>query len=487
MECCKTALVPLRSPPKCDILRRMLRHLKAPSTRHHAAARRFPVFRLVLLAVLASTSFAFQGDKVWYQAETTVSMIQGTDGRPVANMSASAGTIINYDGSGKPNFIGFAEAPQGTVQGEYGTALTGGEPKNKGRIIYKQANPNEAMPYSVIGEKDIYMYHLKYLEVTTVGKGQSFGAYATKAVAFDNKVEMLSGATTYKLPEGGQLDIENGKIKFGDNYISPNYDLSGKLSVSQARLWWWAIPAVALLCAVLWLTPARRMFPFLHSKAVLLLIFTIVLVNCSRQKTTDNVQSTQTSQAAKPTTGKAGTRQNPQVDELTDAATKGDLVLVRALLAAGVDVNAPDKYGSVALIGASAQGHLEVVRALLAAGADVNAKSRGNDIIPLGGQTALMAAVVDGNEGPKPEVVRTLLAAGADVKAKEGSETALTIASQYGSPEVVRLLVAAGATQPPHAVPENSGRVYYSDGKGSKTCMTTVCDPNCRMVSVPCN
>jgi len=36
-------------------------------------------------------------------------------------------------------------------------------------------------------------------------------------------------------------------------------------------------------------------------------------------------------------------------------------------------------------------------------------------------------------------------------------------------------------------VPENSGRAVYSNGKGNKTCMTTVCDPNCRMVSVPCN
>jgi maltoporin len=66
-----------------------------------------------------------------------------------------------------------------------------------------------------------------------------YGAYTTKAIAFDNNVETLSGGkttkTTYKLPEGGQLVIDNGKIKIGDNYISPNYDCSGEIPVSQAR------------------------------------------------------------------------------------------------------------------------------------------------------------------------------------------------------------------------------------------------------------
>ena len=190
-------------------------------------------------------------------------------------------------------------------------------------------------------------------------------------------------------------------------------------------------------------------------------------------------------QAAKPVRDRAAARPS---DDLIEAAGKGDLVRVKALLAAGADVNATDKNGSFPLLLASAQGHLDVVQALLAAGADVNAKRR--PTVGAGGQTALMAAVVGGNRlsevQAKPEVVRALLAAGADVNAKEGADTALTIASQYGSREVVQLLIAAVANQP-HTGPENSGRVFYSDGKGSKTCMTTVCDPNCRMVSVPCN
>jgi ankyrin repeat protein len=72
------------------------------------------------------------------------------------------------------------------------------------------------------------------------------------------------------------------------------------------------------------------------------------------------------------------------------------------------------------------------VRALLAAGADVNAKAS------IG--TALTIASQQG----WPEVVRALLAAGADVNAKAfNGETAMSLAKKGGHSEVVQLLKAS--------------------------------------------
>ena len=104
----------------------------------------------------------------------------------------------------------------------------------------------------------------------------------------------------------------------------------------------------------------------------LILNMLVVVVNSSPQKTTDKAQSTPVPQGSRPAKNIAATR---QVDELIDAAEKGDLARVKELLAAKVDVNAMDKFGYFALDGASAQGHLEVVKALLAAGADVDEKN----------------------------------------------------------------------------------------------------------------
>src|SRR5208282_1997053 len=62
-------------------------------------------------------------------------------------------------------------------------------------------------------------------------------------------------------------------------------------------------------------------------------------------------------------------------ENLIDAATRGDMGAVQALLAEGADVNARTANGATALILASEEGHREVAQALLAKGADVNAKA----------------------------------------------------------------------------------------------------------------
>jgi len=114
------------------------------------------------------------------------------------------------------------------------------------------------------------------------------------------------------------------------------------------------------------------------------------------------------------------------------ASESGHLEIVRALLAAGADVNT-HVNGETALILASLTGHLEVVRALLDAKADVNAKRSD-------GTSSLMLASYNGNQ----QVVRALLDAKADVNAKDShGVTALEAASRNGHTEVVQLLKSA--------------------------------------------
>lgn len=81
---------------------------------------------------------------------------------------------------------------------------------------------------------------------------------------------------------------------------------------------------------------------------------------------------------------------------------------------------------------AASYGHTEAVKALIAAGADVNAKT--ND-----GKTALMKAA----SRQDIETVKILIAAGADVNVKtEDGQTAL---SRAKSANIAELLRKAGA------------------------------------------
>ena len=91
-----------------------------------------------------------------------------------------------------------------------------------------------------------------------------------------------------------------------------------------------------------------------------------------------------------------GTRRIPSVEpppepEIVAAARIGDVAQVRALIAAGVDIDQSYEFsdthlpfsqgvpGRAALGVAAFAGHLEVVRALISAGADVNQTDEGGD------------------------------------------------------------------------------------------------------------
>lgn len=124
--------------------------------------------------------------------------------------------------------------------------------------------------------------------------------------------------------------------------------------------------------------------------------------------------------------------------DVFEAAALGDLDRVNALVSAEPSVvNAWSPDGFTALGLASFLGQLGVVRALVAAGADVNAIGRNP-----GRYTPLTGAVA----GRAADVVRELLASGADANHRYGAGyTPLHEAAASGSDEIARMLVEAGA------------------------------------------
>lgn len=132
---------------------------------------------------------------------------------------------------------------------------------------------------------------------------------------------------------------------------------------------------------------------------------------------------------------------------LVDAAMRHDAATVRALVAEGVDVNAPDGDGSTALHWAAYHGDLETAQALLKAGASLTAATR------IGAMTPLFMAA---RQGHAP-LVDLLLKAGADAREANGNgTTVLMMAAAAGSAEAVELLIARGAD--PNAADLTSGQ-----------------------------
>ncbi len=118
------------------------------------------------------------------------------------------------------------------------------------------------------------------------------------------------------------------------------------------------------------------------------------------------------------------------------AAYWNDDAAVQALIAAGANVNAANRYGVTPLSQASINGNAQMVEVLLKAGADANTFQQE-------GQTALMTAAKAGNA----DAVKALLDHGAEVNAKESwrGQTALMWAAAENHPAAVQVLVDHGA------------------------------------------
>lgn len=133
------------------------------------------------------------------------------------------------------------------------------------------------------------------------------------------------------------------------------------------------------------------------------------------------------------------------------AVRRGNAAAVDALIAAGANVSARNRYGVSPLSLAAERGDPALVERLLKAGAD--AKSTVTE-----GQTILMVAARTGNA----QVIRQLVAYGADVNARESwmGEDALMWAAAANNAAAVRTLVELGA-----AINARSATVAYPDQK----------------------
>jgi ankyrin repeat protein len=121
---------------------------------------------------------------------------------------------------------------------------------------------------------------------------------------------------------------------------------------------------------------------------------------------------------------------------LVDASERGDINAVRALLGKKIDVNAARVDGMTALHAAVHADRLDIAEALLRAGANAAATDRY-------GLTPLSLATVNGNA----DMIRRLIDAGVDPNtADPGGETALMTAARTGAPAALRVLLERGAT-----------------------------------------
>ena len=130
----------------------------------------------------------------------------------------------------------------------------------------------------------------------------------------------------------------------------------------------------------------------------------------------------------------------PQIDGSTAlhwAAHWDDLDMAELLVQAGADVSAANRAGATPMRLAAINGSAPMIRMLLDAGVDIDAP------LTRDGDTALMIAARTGD----PDAVRVLLDRGADIDAREtwAGTTALMWAVSEHHPEVAGMLIARGA------------------------------------------
>jgi ankyrin repeat protein len=127
----------------------------------------------------------------------------------------------------------------------------------------------------------------------------------------------------------------------------------------------------------------------------------------------------------------------PSSSPVADAAMRGDLDALRALLKQGADVSGAQGDGMSALHHAAERGDAEMTEMLVYAGANVSAMTR------IGQYTPLHLASQAGSAA----VVQALLKAGANVAARTTTTgvTPLHLAAATGNADVVKILLDAGA------------------------------------------
>src|SRR5687767_6053359 len=120
-------------------------------------------------------------------------------------------------------------------------------------------------------------------------------------------------------------------------------------------------------------------------------------------------------------------------DQFFEAARKGDVAAVTALLDKGAEVNAKFRYGTTALFKAAERGNLDVVKLLLARGADVTVKDT------FYGATAMTWAL----NNKHIEVVRALLE-----KDAAAVDDLVSTGTREGNTALVKMALDRGGAKP---------------------------------------
>jgi hypothetical protein len=137
------------------------------------------------------------------------------------------------------------------------------------------------------------------------------------------------------------------------------------------------------------------------------------------------------------------------------AAKDGSVDDVTALLAAGADVNAKNKYGRTALHVAAYNERVDVFTAILRSGAAVDVQDKW-------GWTALHFAVMYGNA----DSLKALVHAGADMDMQNANgTTALHLAAVIGDVDCMKVLLVSGAAMHVH---EKNGNTALVLAKGNR-------------------
>jgi ankyrin repeat protein len=169
--------------------------------------------------------------------------------------------------------------------------------------------------------------------------------------------------------------------------------------------------------------------------------------------------------------GQPLTRAQIQIDQLADAADKGDIVKLKQLIAAGVDVNGKESssFGETALMQAARRGNIAVIDELMQHGARVDEKATN-------GQTALMqASMAVGGEKAVHHLIHQFKA-DVDVQDTAG-RTALMMTAIGNSPKAMEELLNANAKtnmldgDPSTNSQPGQNALMYAAERGNKECM----------------
>ena len=172
----------------------------------------------------------------------------------------------------------------------------------------------------------------------------------------------------------------------------------------------------------------------------------------------------------------------PVKSEIADAAMRGDVAAVRALLAKKVNVNAPQNDGATALHWAVQRGNVDLVNLLVRSGANVTAATR-EGVTPLwmaslNGDAAALGALIEAGADPNEKLplgrtplmiasrtgnvaaMAVLLDKGADPNAKDTlrGTTPVMWAADEGHAPAIKLLIDRGADLKARSNPAPRGR-----------------------------